>query len=89
MACGRGYECSPVGGGCGEHFRSLDGFDAHLEGEERACLGPERIEALGYNRDDQGLWTRGTGQGQRRRTSFRPQGAISEPSKRASEGSEP
>lgn len=57
----RGYECSPVGGGCAEEFRSLELFDRHLVG----VVHPECVEAdeiagwRGVQRDTYGLWTTG------------------------------
>jgi len=73
MTCGRGYECSRTPGGkarpgCGEHFRSLRGFDEHFEGfsdTSPICSSVERIAALGYVRDPWGLWTEGDASGRR------------------------
>ena len=71
MSCGRGYECSTTPGGrakpgCGEHFRSLRGFDAHFAGHEDVspiCHTVEQIAALGYVKDPWGLWTEGSASG--------------------------
>ena len=57
MTCGRGYECSPTGGGCGEHFGSLAAFDRHLLGEQRRCLSVARMQHDGFRPKANGLWS--------------------------------
>lgn len=65
MTCSRGFFCSDsptlVDPGCGAHFRSLRGFDLHLQhrhasAETCRCRGEEELLALGFGRDDAGFW---------------------------------
>lgn len=67
MTCGKGYECSPVGGGCGEHFRSETLFAPHLigTGEREVVCTPGAVMAgesnpwQGVVLDTYGFWTEG------------------------------
>jgi hypothetical protein len=73
MTCGKedppGYTCGggyPKGThGCGQHFGSLDGFDAHFiktgryeddESPIMRCATPKEMERKGYHLSDNLVW---------------------------------